>query len=476
MSTLTSRTQAPTRSMAVPYVFHLPTRYVLMTAGMLTGFLALVILLQSLNSFQTTKELLDQIATINSRNVDAAELALSHIAVTTQASADLLMLTPDHPTYQMTADRVFAGFEEFRDQMFVLRANLPMQVEQDIFTNAERAIYNEFWTHIGSMWNAKERSVALAAYFAADQVLTEQIIPLLSQLEDRNYQQMVRQQGQAAQIILMQTFLLALPIFTLCILLTWLSVWLRHKLRRYLTPGVDLAMVAAWVAAITMLTTLLSVPEQLRVMVVDAYRSISASSRVLVDVNMAERAESNAILDPQNVNHWFARYDDYMHLIALRICGQIVCMERLPFAAPDTLDTADLTVVSNARTISPENAARVGGVIPLMGNITFAGEVQTIERARLAFLRYQDVHTRQRALAQTGDLNAAAALNMSDEGLTAFTAFTQAIEGEREINRQVFDRVWTRQQAAITPVYGVSLLLLVIISAGFGVYNRFREL
>jgi hypothetical protein len=330
--------------------------------------------------------------------------------------------------------------------------------------------------HMGSMLNADDRSHALAAYFAADQILTAQIIPSLSQLEDRNFQQMVTQQENASHIIVGQTLLLALPVISLCATLTALSFWLRRKLRRYLTPGIDLAMVAAWLAAGLMLTTLLSVPEQLRIMVIDAYRSISASSRILVDANLAERAESNAMLDQQNAQRWFAFYDDYMSLIALRICGQLECMEAMPFAASGTADTADPLVVTNARSISPENSARVGGVIPLMGNITFTGEVQTIERARLAFLNYLSVHARQRTSVQTGDLNGAAALNMSDEGLNAFEAFTQAIEDERLINRQVFDAVWQAQRQAITPLSGLLMLMLVIGGTSLGVYHRFREL
>jgi hypothetical protein len=114
-----------------------------------------------------------------------------------------------------------------------------------------------------------------------------------------------------------------------------------------------------------------------------------------------------------------------------------------------------------------------------MGNITFVGEVSTIERMRVAYLDYQHTHQQLRALIESGNVAEATALDLENEGQSVFTAFTQAVEDERAINREVFDRVWREQEAVITHAqtfYAFGLLIFIMVSVVVGVYHRFREL
>jgi hypothetical protein len=139
----------------------------------------------------------------------------------------------------------------------------------------------------------------------------------------------------------------------------------------------------------------------------------------------------------------------------------------------------DANVARQAQAISPENAARIGNIVPLVGNVTFRAEAATLERARLAYLAYLQINQEFRGLIDAGDIAGALELNTGEIGAGAFNSFVQGIADERIINRAVFDEVWSQQQAAIPSsqgLYGVAAFILVILMIGAGVYQRYREL
>jgi hypothetical protein len=165
---------------------------------------------------------------------------------------------------------------------------------------ADTYTYSRYWRHISNLM-AQRSNIDLARkqYLFADDHLRNQIIPSLETLEALNFDSMVETSERAGGIMTFQALVLAVLVIGLAVGLTALSFWLRRKIRRYITPGLDAAMVVTWIVALLMLGNLLSLPEQLRVMVSDSYRSISASARVLVDANLANRAESTAVIFPE---------------------------------------------------------------------------------------------------------------------------------------------------------------------------------
>ncbi len=106
-------------------------------------------------------------------------------------------------------------------------------------------------------------------------------------------------------------------------------------MRRILTPGIDAALVLGWVLVLIMVFNLLALPNQLTRMTNDAYFSISGVSRVLVEANQANRAESSAIIDSDRKADWYKQFDDAAQSVELRICGQPNCMQN-PFTLPNT--------------------------------------------------------------------------------------------------------------------------------------------
>jgi hypothetical protein len=344
---------------------------------------------------------------------------------------------------------------------------------------ADTYTYSRYWRHISNLM-AQRSNVELARkqYLFADDHLRNQIIPSLETLEALNFDGMALTGQQAGSIMASQAFLLALLAIGLAGGLTILSFWLRRKVRRYITPGLDGAMVLAWVVALLMLSNLLSLPEQLRVMISDSYKSISASSRVLVDAGLANRTESTAIIFPERAADWYAAFDNSMALVELRMCGQPGCMTTSDIAS-GTTDSVDYNLARSARAISAENSAKIGNIVPLLGNVTFRNETATLERARLAYLDYRQTNEQLRSLIDSGDIRGALDLNTGDTGTGVFNAFVKAIDDERLINRAVFDQVWRQQQAAIPTnqgIYGVIGYLIVMALVVVGVYHRYREL
>lgn len=457
----------------------LQSRYRLIGGGIVLLIATILVIIQAVNAYRISYNLFSDIAVVNSANVDAAELALEYLASTSQATADYTALTPDNPIFEQALISIFRDFHSYRDQMFILKGNVKTDAERTAFNVADTYTYSRYWRHISNLM-AQRSNIELARkqYLFADDHLRNQIIPSLEKLEALNFDGMARTGEQAGGVMTVQAVILGVLVIGLAIGLTVMSFWLRRKVRRYVTPGIDIAMVLTWVITLLMLGNLLSLPEQLRVMINDSYRSVSASSRVLVDANLANRAESTAVIFPERAADWYAVFDNSMALVELRICGQPKCMETT-FLASGTSDTIDPGVARAARTISAEDSARIGNIIPLVGNVTFKSEAATLEQARLAYLTYHQINQQFRNLIDTGDVQGALDLNTGEVGTQAFQKFAQAITDERLINRAVFDQVWKQQQTSIPSnqgLYGVVAFIVVMLTVVVGVYHRYREL
>jgi hypothetical protein len=442
--------------------------------------LALLAMGQAANAYDISHQLFQNIAVVNSTTVDAAESALQFLAGTSQATANYTALTNVDPLYEQSQSAMFRNFRQFQDQMFILRSNLRTPEERTAYNIAETFTYSRYWRHVGNLIAQRDNiNLARQQYFYADDHLRNQIMPALRDLEALNFNQMVAEGNRATSAISTQALLLAVPAFLLAGLLTALSFWLRRKVRRYLTPGIDLAAAIAWAVAVLAVVNLFGLPDQIQIMTQDAYNSVSGSSRVLVDANLARRAESSAIIDPEDAAAWEQRFNSYVQLLELRMCGQSGCLNQ-PFAVRS--DVADSNIIGNARAISAPNLARIDNVVPLMGNITFSGEVSALETARRAFVDYLNVHGQIYDLIRKGDVAGALALNIGSEAgqsAEAFDRFTQAMDQERTINRTVFDQVWNTQKSLLSQnqvLYSVVAYGLVIVLVGLGIYHRFREL
>lgn len=457
------------------------TRYRLLLYGGLALLLSLVVIVQTSSAYRTAYDLFQGIAVVNSTKVNAAEEALQRLANTSQATADYTALTSDTPLYEQAQNDIFRNFQRYRDQMFVLQSNLQSEAEKAAFTVADTYTYSRFWRHVGNlMAQRSDLTAARQEYLFADAQLRTRIIPALQRLEALNFDAMVAAGQRAGTEISQQVYLLAVFGIVLAIGLTVLSFWLRGKVRRILTPGIDIALVLGWVLVLIMVFNLLALPSQLTQMTNDAYFSISGVSRVLVQANQANRAESSAVIDSDRKEDWYKQFDDAVASVELRICGQPGCMQQ-PFTVSNSNQASSQAVV-NAQAITAENAAAIDGINPLLARLTYGNEVAALETARQAFVDYLAVDAQLRQKIDAGDTAEAVKLNTGIEAGSseeAFNRFVSAINDVKSVNQQVFDDIWNTQREDLPRnqvLYGLAGYLILMGLVVVGVVHRFREL
>ncbi len=456
-------------------------RYALLSGAAV--LLTLLTLVQALNAYRTSYELFRGIAEINSTTVDAAENALQYVAQASQSAADYTLLTSDTPLYEQAQNNIFRAFSAYRDELFTLRDNLQSGDEQAAYMTAETYTYSRFWRHVSNLVaNRSDDALARREFLDADNHVRNWITPALQELERLNFEGMVDAGENAGSVIAGQLILFAVPALGLAALLTYISFMIRGKVRRYLTPGIDAAVVLAWVLLLLVGLNLLDAPNKIHTMIDDAYLSVSASARTLVDANLANRAESSLLLDPDNTEAWEARYNDAMERVMLRLCGWEDCTANA-FVTTRGSDTLNESVVAQAEVIAPDNAQRIDGIRPLVTNVTFSGEATALEQARQALEDFREAHVNLRGQINSGDLEKAILFNTSadDPGSSqeTFNRFVSAMENLRQINRDVFDQTWTAQRDALNRnqlllgLVGYALIAVLIV---VGVAHRYREL
>lgn len=457
------------------------TRVRIALIGAAAVLLALITLVQAFNAYRISYDLFRGIAEVNSTTVDSAERALQYLAQASQSAADYALLTSDTPLYEEAQNNIFRAFSLFRDELFILRGNLQSGDEQTAYTTAETYTYSRFWRHVSNLVaNRSNDALARREYLDADNHVRNWITPALQTLERLNFDGMVEAGANAGSIISGQVILFAVPALALALLLTYLSFVVRAKVRRYITPGLDVALIAAWVLLILVALNLADAPNQINVMIDDAYLSVSASARTLVDANAANRAESSLLLDSDNALTWDTRYAQAAEAVSLRLCGSRGCTMQSFINASGALSPG---VVTAANLISDADSARIDGIAPLVANVTFAGEAEALERARRAFEEFREAHVEVRSSVSAGDFEKAVLVNTSpdDPGSSqeTFNRFVAAIEEVQSINRAVFDQTWESQRAILSRnqvMYGIIGYALVIGLIAFGVWQRTREL
>jgi hypothetical protein len=456
----------------------LSIRFKLLVFG--AGFIVLTLVVMShIHAvYDANYQYFDSIVNDSSVKVEASLTAIQEIADVNKYAADYIGgLTPD--AKQKARAELYKAFENFRREMFTIRGGLRQDSEVKNYTTAEANVYQEYWAQISLLieaQNNQDRAGAIRAFNTADGIFEAKIASLMRTLSDDNYKAMRELASQAATNMGASTLHLSFVLIGLAGAITVLSFWLRLKVRRYLTPGLDAAMVLAWLFAFAIIGQLLALPAQMRTMTEDAYYSITAASRVIADANRANVTESAALNDPAHAADWQQRFDNNIQLIQLRLCGQIDCIKTTFSAARP--DSANPQSVEGSRQITPELSSKIGGVKPLMGNITFAGEVAVLEKARIALLDYLKVDSKARTLLATNQLDAALKLNTSESD-TAFFRFIESMEQEKEVNKKVFTNVWQSVQSGLVTnqvLYGFVALGLVIVACAAGVYHRYREL
>jgi len=450
------------------------TRIRLVVGGMIIALCALLAVGIVANAYSTAYTLFQTIAEFYAIKVDAAEGALQNIARTSQATADYTALTSDTPLFEASVNDIFRNFNAYRGELFILQSNLQSQAERTAFTVADTYTYSRFWRHVSNLIDGRsDLDLARREYLSADNHLRTRIIPALEALEAENFSLMAEAGEQAGGTLGGQIFLVVLSAGGLLALLTLVSFWLRGKVRRYVTPGIDGALVLSMLVLIVMLIGLLQLPNQFSRMTQMAYYNISSSSRVLVAGNLANRAESSALIDVNRAETWYGQFDAGVNEMELRLCGVQDCLQQA-FVSPS--GQANTTLIEQVRrgTVLQDR--------PLIASVETRQELQALESARTAFLDYLAVHDQIVTYIESGQIDEAVALNTGfeeGESETLYAAFTEQIETVQALNRETFDTIWNAQRTTLPTqqvLYSVLAFGAIIVLTGLGVSHRFREL
>lgn len=458
----------------------LPTRLILIGAGIGAILLSLLAIGAATNAYSTTLTLFKQIVEVNAAKVNASEAALANIAAIDSQAADFVATASDNPKHWASLDGVHASFQGFRDEMFKVRANLTSPEEEAAYQRVEYFSFDQFWQSIGNLLTAQtngDKETAVRAYIIADNYLQNQIARYLLELERLNFESMVRTGQDARGTISAVTIGMALFVIALGVVLTLFSFWVRRRIKRYLTPGLDIAMVVGWLLAILMLLDLSQTPGKLDRMIKDSYQSVTASARVLAGANQAASMESGSIIDPVNAAFWNRNFDNYRRIVELRLCGMANCSQTTFVTAAGS----DRVVTSVASAAKAANKVEIDNIVPLVGNVTFAGEANALEEARIALQDFIRINASVRDLVTKNQIDDAVLLStgvtkgQSDE---AFARFSKAINDLRAINVKVFDDTWQDVQGTLnrgTLLFAVLGYVLVIVGIIAGVLQRERE-
>lgn len=437
------------------------TRFSLIVGGVLVAVFTLISAYTIVNAYSTAYALFNSIAVFYAPKVNASENALQYLARTSQAMADYTALSSDTPLYEQSVNNIFRNFNSYRDELYILRDNLQTPEEEAAFLVADTFTYSRFWRHVGNLIEGRsDIELARREYLAADNNLRNRIVPALEDLEAINFELMLDASANAGNNISIQMVFVAMAGFSLAVISTGLSFWLRSKIRRYITPALDLAMIVAWAIPILILLDFAALPAQLDEMTGEAYNSISGSSRVLVSGDLANRAESSAIIDVERADYWFGQFDSNIETLEIRLCGAANCSAET-FIGLSTANLSDTTLIAN---------------------VAFDGEIEALENARLALREYISIHETLKTAIQAGQMDVALELNTGVEAGSseeAYGRFVGYIQEAQTINRLVFDAIWAEQQSALPRnqlIYGIIASILVIVLTAIGVNNRYREL
>jgi len=457
----------------------LRTRLALLTAiGLILITLAGAV---AANFYQLIYQRFQDVAVSSRIKIQDSDAALQAIAQVSRDAIDAVITASTDPAKSRTAAAaVNTDFASFRQALFKVQGNLASDQENNTFTQAESAVYNDFWPHLTAMLAAQTRgdTANVSVEFSrANTALEQTVIPNLTAVEQDNFATMQLTQQVASGDMTIQLVILTILAAAAALLLTAISFWLRGKLRRYLTLGLDLAVVLAWICGVAMFIDLVKTPTQMKQLVTDSYYGVSATQRILAIATQSYRTESAEILDiPHAKTLWQPLFDQNDALVEQALCGYAGCVNQ-PFLWLDN-PNINSQIVYLANLKLPHDSNTTVPVVPLVANVTYSGEPQAIENIRLAYLDYVTYDSQIRYEVALNLIPQAIILDTGFAGV-GFNAFTDAVNTEQQIKADQFDRIWHDIQNTLPTHeilfgifgYGIAFLCLCV-----GVYQRYREL
>jgi hypothetical protein len=451
--------------------------WVCSAAGILGSLLIMILVTMA---YQSSYDLFYSVRNQSSASVQAADRALSDIANVETDAVNFVITQDSNKAHADSNTALHSDFTKFRQDMFDLRSTVSSKDIENV-KNVERLAYDEFWQHIGAMLSARSRqdtTTTISEFVAGAAVLNDDskgIFAYLRVIEQGNYNLMVSTEHEAGSTIGTWAFLVIVLGGSLAVWLSLISLWLRRRIKRYLTPGLDFAVILSWVCVIVVFSQLIELPSQMVKMVEDAYYSVSAANRAMTFANQANLVESALIAQPDQKGLWDAAFKNYNAKTLMAICGSDTCIsDSLALHDGPTIDQSAINEATSLKVI----VQKAIGITPLYANITFPGEADTLRQALQDYQTYLADDATLRNYVANGQLDFATTLDLGQSD-DHFTRFTKDMVHERDINQAVFDEVGQSIEDALPSarlVLGFVAYTLIIIGIGGGVLQRSREL
>ena len=232
----------------------LPLRYRLIGLIAVASVCTVLVSSEALSVYDQVYSRFTQVATSDKNKIEEADNALQSIAqVSTDALDSIITRTTDPAHSHAAAQAIDTDFDNFRQTLVAIDNSLAAGAESDAFTKTDQAVYDQFWPHLSAMQTAQQRNdpaAVISEYTAADQVLEQSIIPNLTAIDQYHFAAMQRTEQDARGAIISQLAVLIILSGVLAAFLIALSFWLRLRLHRYVTPGLDAAMLISGVCVL----------------------------------------------------------------------------------------------------------------------------------------------------------------------------------------------------------------------------------
>ncbi|MBA3530350.1 MAG: hypothetical protein H0T73_00315 [Ardenticatenales bacterium] len=305
---------------------------------------------------------------------------------------------------------------------------------------------------------------AKTAFLESHQTLVQEVIPALNGLESVKLESMEESYATtSAALTNWQQALMVVGGLMVLLLLLALGVtrfWMHYGWTWELAVASVLGIVLfAWLNF-----TLFFAAQDVKVLVRDAYDTISGIQAVEALLTQTDAMENMAIFDRGQATGFLRDADQYLFLLEQQLCGELACTDT-PFnnggsMRSDVIETAQ-------RGQSKYSLPRT----PLVANATFEGEAQALEELRGAIQRFRQANDRLGQDLSAG--NASEEYRTASEG--AYKAAREAARKERGIVRDRFETIHENVTTTMEINRWLAFAFTALSLLGFWGLRRRRE-
>lgn len=304
----------------------------------------------------------------------------------------------------------------------------------------------------------------LAAYRRAYDILQHTLFPAADALDKVNNDELTKAYNASnlwSGLTLILTLLAGIGLIAVQVRT---QLYLTAKMRRIINPPLLAATVLSVGYLLFTLLNFVAVGDHLKVAKEDAFDSVRALWQAKATASDANADESRWLFDRAQASLYEQEYQKKKGLI---------------LSPPPELDMSPETMAR----LYPKSEQKGGFLAVELNNVTFEGELDSVQKAINIWAKYLKIDGRIRSLENSGslaDARHAVALcigNDPDESNWAFNQFDAALMKTLEINQTAFDLNLKQASDKLSPydIWNPVLLIGIIVLTVLGLMPRLRE-